>query len=52
MFILCLFVSVVVITIGVKTIAGMRELNDDFSDYYQDFNRFMDKRAPAGSCKK
>ena len=47
-----LLITAAVIAVGCKLIAILSEVCDDFSDYYQDFNRYMDNRVPAGARKK
>jgi len=51
MLIVYLIITAAVIAAGGLVVSRMSELRDDFMSYYQDFNRYMDNRAPSGNYK-
>ena len=52
MLIVYLLITAAVITAGCFVISRISEVYDDFTDYYQDFNRYMDNRVPVKACEK
>lgn len=52
MMIVYLLLTAAVITAGRCIVSRVSELYVDYTDYYQDFNRYMDNRVPAGNCEK
>ena len=47
-----LLITAAVIAAGCAIVARISVLCDDFANYYQDFNRYMDNRVPAGNGRK
>lgn len=52
MFWICLSIVALVAAVGGGVVSILSELRNDFSNHYQDFNRFIENRATAGCCKK
>lgn len=52
MMVVYLLITAAVIAVAGKIVARISNLCEDFKDYYQDFNRYMDNRVPAGTGKR